>query len=79
MDPKKACAIKSFIGAIDSLFFAKNIVLTPSRNPEARQNEFPKIKSDLSKESKYVTIIPRYAIDTPKSFKSVKLSSLIKK
>ena len=59
MDPKKACAINSFIGAIDSLLFAKNIVLTPSRNPEARQKEFPKIKSLLPKESKYVTTIPR--------------------
>jgi hypothetical protein len=67
------------MGAIDSLLFAKNIVLTPRRNPEARQNELPKINSELPKESKYVTTIPRYAIDTPKSFKRVKLSSLIKK
>ena len=67
------------MGAIDSLLLAKKIVLTPSRKPEARQNEFPKIKSEFPKESKYVTIIPRYAIDTPKSFKRVKLSSLIKK
>ena len=52
-DPKKACAINNFMGAIDSLLLAKKIVLTPSRKPEARQNEFPKIKSEFPKESKY--------------------------
>jgi hypothetical protein len=65
------------MGAMESLFFARYIVLTPNKKPDIRQNEFPKRYALLSKESKYVTIIPEYAITTPINFKKVNLSLFI--